>query len=198
MLPDKFYPVVSDIEWLRRFLPLGVKFIQLRLKDLSPDAIRTQSEQGVQLAKQHGAVIVINDYWELALDIAAPYVHLGQEDLRDADVQALKKAGIAFGISTHSLAELDYALSFKPDYIALGPIFAPIAKKMSIAPQGIARIPEWKQRIDLPLVCIGGITLDQVSAVLAAGADAVCSMGDVMFNPNPEQRAKEWLALTGR
>jgi thiamine-phosphate pyrophosphorylase len=121
-------------------------------------------------------------------------VHLGQEDLAAADLAAIKAAGIRLGISTHSTEELEIALAAAPDYVALGPIYETRLKAMKWEPQGLARIGEWKSRIgDLPLVAIGGITLDLAPGVLAAGAQSAAVITDIMTAPQPEDQIGQWL-----
>ena len=198
MLP-RFYPVVNHVDWLEWFLPLGVALIQLRIKDCPYEDVQKQIREAVRIGKTYNATVVINDYWQAAIEEEAAYIHLGQEDIAAADVKAIKRAGIPFGVSTHDHAELDYALSFDPDYVALGPIFSPIAKSMAIGPQGLSRVTEWKRLIgDRPLVAIGGIRLGTVQDVLQAGADCVACIGDVVQNDNPKEQARQWIKEIGR
>ncbi len=116
---------------------------------------------------------MVNDYWRAAIVAGAKHLHLGQEDLADADLHAIRDAGLTLGISTHDDEELETALRADPDYIALGPIFPTTLKSMRFAPQGIPKITEWKKRIgNIPLVAIGGIKLEQAAEIFAAGADS--------------------------
>ena len=117
----RFNPIVPDLTWLERLVPLGVETIQLRLKDASPAEVRRQIAGGIEICRTHRCVFIVNDYWREAIELGAEYLHLGQEDLAVADVKAIKRAGMRLGISTHDHAELDIALSAEPDYIALGP-----------------------------------------------------------------------------
>ena len=191
---DPFYLIVDSCQWLQRLLPLGVKLVQLRAKDLSDAEARTQIAQAKALCAQHGAQLVVNDYWQAALDLGCDYVHLGQEDLETADIAALKKAGMRLGLSTHNEAELARALEFTPDYIALGPIYPTILKKMPWAPQGLEKITLWKHKIGtIPLVAIGGFTIERASGAFQAGADSVAVVTDVTLNANPEQRVRDCL-----
>lgn len=114
---DRFYLIVDDANWLPRILPLGVKLIQLRIKDKSEDEVRSQIRTAKQLCNKAGAVLVINDHWKAAYDENARYVHLGQDDLKTADFHALRSAGIHYGVSTHDEAELDTALALDPEYV---------------------------------------------------------------------------------
>ncbi len=194
---DPFYLIVDDARWLERLLPLGSKLVQLRIKDRPENEIRSQIRAAQKLCKAFGARLVINDFWRLALEEDCDFVHLGQGDLDGADIAALRAKGVRLGVSTHDEAELDRALSLSPDYIALGPIYSTLLKKMSFAPQGLERLGDWKRRIgDIPLVAIGGLTPERARLVLRAGADSACVVTDILRNPEPEGRAREWIAAT--
>jgi thiamine-phosphate pyrophosphorylase len=194
---DRFYLIVDGAYWLARLLPCGVKLVQLRLKDKSEDQIAREITEAKRLCAAHGAQLIINDYWQAAIDAGCDYVHLGQEDLAATDVDAIKRAGLKLGVSTHTHAELEVAFKAKPDYIALGPIYPTILKAMRFAPQGLERISEWKRCVGaLPLVAIGGITLDRAPGVLAAGADSIAVVTDVLRNPDPEARARAFVEAT--
>jgi thiamine-phosphate pyrophosphorylase len=146
----------------------------------------------------HGtsAKLVVNDYWRAAIEAGAKHLHLGQEDLAEADVPAIRAAGLTLGISTHDDAELENALAAQPDYVALGPIFPTTLKSMRFAPQGIPKITEWKKRVGaIPLVAIGGIKFEQAPEIFAAGADSIAVVSDVTQNADPDKRVKQWLGL---
>lgn len=192
---DPFYPIVDSLAWVERLLDLGVRSLQLRAKDLDPTAAQQMVKDAVAMTKDTDARLFINDYWQAAIDAGARYVHLGQEDLAEADVPALRTAGIYLGISTHDPAELANALSHKPDCIALGPVYETTLKVMPWAPQGLDRVGEWKQRIaPLPMIAIGGISLERAPGVFAAGADSIAVVSDVVSHPDPDSRVRQWLA----
>ncbi|HEY7645545.1 MAG TPA: thiamine phosphate synthase [Hyphomicrobiales bacterium] len=191
----KFYPIVPDAAWAARIVPLGVKTIQLRVKDADEARVEQEIGAALTLCRAHDCQLIVNDYWRQAIDLGADFVHLGQEDLADADLAAIRRAGIRLGISTHTHEELQIALDAEPDYVALGPIYETKLKVMKYAPQGLDRIGEWKRRIACPLVAIGGITLERAPAVLAAGADSIAVVTDVIVHPDPEQRVRDWLAV---
>jgi thiamine-phosphate pyrophosphorylase len=194
---DRFYLIVDGAHWLERLLPCGVKLVQLRVKDKSEDEIAREIAEAKRLCAEYGAQLIVNDYWQAAIEAGCDYIHLGQEDLADADLDAIKRAGLKLGISTHNHAELEIALKAKPDYVALGPIYPTILKAMRFAPQGLDTIGEWKRRIGgLPLVAIGGITLGRAPGVLTAGADSVAVVTDVLRNPDPEARARAFVEAT--
>jgi thiamine-phosphate pyrophosphorylase len=194
---DPFYLIVDQAGWLERLLPLGVKLAQLRIKDRPENEVRSQIRAARKLSAKFGAQLVINDFWRLAIEEGCDFVHLGQGDLAGADIAALRAKGVRLGVSTHDHAELDRALSLSPDYIALGPIYPTLLKKMKFAPQGLERIGDWKRRIgDIPLVAIGGLTPERALLVLGAGADSACVVTDILRNAEPEHRAREWVAGT--
>lgn len=195
----RFYLIVDGNAWLERLLPIGVRLVQLRIKDSTCEALRAQIRQAKQLCMNIGAQLIVNDHWQLALDEGCDFVHLGQGDLDSADLIVIRRAGMRFGISTHDHAELERALTLRPDYIALGPIYPTVLKQMPWAPQGLERIAEWKRRIgrtgDIPLVAIGGLTVERAQNVFAAGADSIAVVTDVLRHPQPEMRTREWLAV---
>ncbi|TDF41763.1 thiamine phosphate synthase [Alteromonadaceae bacterium M269] len=196
MINSRFYLIVDHTDWLKRLLPLGVKLVQLRIKDKATDVVAQQIEKAKALCEQYGAQLIVNDYWRIAIDKRCDFVHLGQEDLEAADVELIKQSGLKLGISTHSQSELDYAMSFKPDYIALGPIYETKLKKMKYDPQGLDELTQWKQQIgDTPLVAIGGMTPERARLSLNAGADSVAVVTDILLNPSPELRTQEWLKI---
>jgi thiamine-phosphate pyrophosphorylase len=197
MMLDRFYPIFDSADWLERMLPLGVKLVQLRIKDRPQDDVRAQVRRAVALCRSHAAVLVVNDHWEIALEEGCDWVHLGQEDLDSADLAALRRGGLRVGISTHDHAELDRALALHPDYVALGPVYPTILKQMKWAQQGTERLTEWKRLIgDIPLVAIGGMSVARAPGAFAAGADIVSAVTDITLNPDPEGRLQGWLAVT--
>jgi thiamine-phosphate pyrophosphorylase len=191
----RFYPIVPDASWVARLARAGVKLIQLRMKDEAQSAIAPAIREALAASRAQACEVVVNDYWREAIECGASFVHLGQGDLKTADTPAIRRAGLKLGISTHSHEELDRALHEDPDYIALGPIYETTLKVMPWAPQGLARIGEWKALAKRPLVAIGGITLERAPAVFAAGADSIAVVSDVVSHPDPEQRSRDWLAL---
>jgi thiamine-phosphate pyrophosphorylase len=197
MLLDPFYLIVDNAAWLERLLPCGVRLVQLRVKELPEDAVSAEIAAAKKLCEKFGAQLIVNDYWRLAIEAGCDFVHLGQGDLDSADLGAIRRAGLRLGISTHDDTELVRAIEAGPDYVALGPIYPTILKSMTFAPQGLARIGEWKRKIGaLPLVAIGGITLERAPGVLAAGADSAAVVTDILRNMEPEARARDWVAAT--
>ncbi|MEM7191416.1 MAG: thiamine phosphate synthase [Pseudomonadota bacterium] len=193
---DPFYPIVPDTAWLTRLLSADIKLVQLRIKDEPRDVVRREIAQALALCARAGCQLIVNDYWREAIDLEADFIHLGQEDLAGADLAAIRRANIRLGISTHSDDELDIALRAEPDYVALGPIYPTLLKKMPWAPQGLDRIEVWKKRIACPLVAIGGITPERALQVFAAGADCVSVITDIVRADCPEERTKTWMSVT--
>ncbi|MFV0514691.1 MAG: thiamine phosphate synthase [Jhaorihella sp.] len=197
MTLDRFYPIFDHTDWLRRMLPLKVKLVQLRLKDQPDAVVREQIALARELCRDHGAVLVVNDYWQAAIDLGCDWVHLGQEDLDGADLKAMRGAGLKLGVSTHDDDELERVLSIQPDYIALGPVYPTILKKMKWHQQGLPRVTEWKARVgDIPLVGIGGMSVERAAGVFEAGADIVSVVTDITLNDDPEARVRQWIDAT--
>ncbi len=198
MMLDRFYPIFDSADWFVRMIPRGVKLAQLRAKDLAEDRLHDEITRARDICVAAGATLVVNDHWQLAIDLGCDFIHLGQEDLDTADIAAIRRAGLRLGISTHDHAELDRALALDPTYIALGPVYPTILKKMKWHEQGLERVTEWKALIgDRPLVGIGGMSVARAPGVFNAGADIVSVVTDITLNPNPESRLDEWLAVTG-
>ncbi|KZK75330.1 Thiamine-phosphate synthase [Pseudovibrio sp. W64] len=191
---ERFYLIAGDADWIEKLVPHGVKLVQLRIKDQPEQVIRQHIAQARDYCHQHGVQLIINDYWELALELGCDFVHLGQEDMDSADFAALQKAGVCFGLSTHDEAELDRALSFKPEYVALGPVYPTKLKKMKWAPQGLERVSRWKQMVgETPLVAIGGLTPERLAGVFEAGADSAAVVTDILQAHDPIARTQEWV-----
>ena len=192
--PDRFYPVVDTVAWVSRLTKLGVGTIQLRAKDLDDAAALAIVKDALAVTNGTPTKLVVNDYWRAAIDAGAKHLHLGQEDLAEADIPAIRRAGLTLGLSTHDEDELDNALRHKPDYVALGPIFFTTLKAMRFQPQGVERITAWKLNIgDIPLVAIVGIKLEHAADVFAAGANSIAVVSDVTQNADPDARVRAWL-----
>ena len=197
--PDRFYPVVDTVAWVERLVRLGVGTVQLRAKDLSHADALPLVRAAVAATRGTRIRLVVNDYWQAAIDTGAQHLHLGQEDLVDADIAAIRRAGLTLGLSTHDDEELENALRYDPDCVALGPIYPTTLKVMRFGPQGLDKLAIWKERIgNIPLIAIGGITLEQAPAVFKAGADSIAVVSDVTRNPDPDARVRAWLEHTAQ
>lgn len=191
---NSFYLIVDSTDWIERLVPIGVKLVQLRIKDKADDIIKSEIIRAKVICEKHDCQLVINDYWQIAIELGCDYVHLGQEDLDVANIDLIKKAGIKLGLSTHSIPELDRALDYKPDYIALGPVFPTVTKHVPWEPQGLEKLTIWKEKIgDLPLVAIGGLNLQRLAGVLSAGADSAAVVTDIIHNRDPEKQVETWI-----
>ncbi|HDY8067216.1 thiamine-phosphate pyrophosphorylase [Vibrio vulnificus] len=177
------YPVVDDVSWIEKLLPLGIKTVQLRIKDPNQTDLEQQIVRAIQLGRDYGAQVYINDYWQLAIQHQAYGVHLGQEDLQVADLASLANAGIALGLSTHGYYELLRIVQLQPSYIALGHIFPTTTKQMPSLPQGLVRLKLYQQLIDtmaydesitgVPTVAIGGIDQTNAATVWRCGVSSL-------------------------
>ena len=184
------YPVVDSLEWIKRLLDVGVTTIQLRIKDQIEAAVRQDIRQAIQFGKEYNARVFINDYWQSAIEFGAYGIHLGQEDLALADLQAIQKSGLRLGVSTHDEQELQAAKQLRPSYIALGHIFPTATKEMPSSPQGLEALK--KQVIasaDYPTVAIGGISLERVPGVMATGVGSVAIVSAIT-------QADDWRVAT--
>ncbi|UWR61629.1 thiamine phosphate synthase [Phaeobacter inhibens] len=191
---ERFYLIVGHVSQLELLVPHGVRLVQLRLKDRPEQEIRRQIARARDFCAVHGAQLVVNDHWQAALDLNCGFVHLGQEDMDSADFAALRRKGVRFGLSTHDEAELERALSHAPDYVALGPVYETLLKKMEWAPQGVDRVRRWKEMAGrTPLVAIGGLTPERLPGVFAAGADSAAVVTDILQATDPEARTREWI-----
>ncbi|WP_375610135.1 MULTISPECIES: thiamine phosphate synthase [unclassified Bartonella] len=194
---DPFYLIVDNADWIERLLPLGIKLVQLRMKHENQQIIRQHIKRAKNICNKLGTQLIINDHWEIAIDEKCNFIHLGQEDLSNADLHAIRKSGIKVGLSTHDEHELDIALSANPEYIALGPIYPTILKKMKWMPQGLEKIKQWRKRIGaLPLVGIGGLTPERAVSVLNAGANSAAVVTDIILHKKPEERVQQWIKVT--
>lgn len=195
----RFYPILPDAGWIERLVPLGIGMVQLRFKSSDPAAISQQVRRSLAVCRAQGCELVVNDHWRVAIDAGASHVHLGQEDLETADIAAIHAAGLRLDISTHTDAELDVALAARPTAVALGPIYPTRGKDVGHGPQGLEQIKRWRARIGaMPLIAIGGITLERATAVVAAGADSIAVITDVTGHDRPEERVRQWLAWQAR
>lgn len=194
---DPFYLIVGHVSELELLVPRGVRLVQLRLKGAGDREIRRQIARARDLCAVHGAQLVVNDHWQAAMDLNCGAVHLGQEDMDEADFGALRRKGVAFGLSTHDEAELDRALALDPAYVALGPVWPTLLKKMKWGPQGLDRVRSWKQRAGpVPLVGIGGVTPERLPELFEAGADSAAVVTDIAQAADREARCDLWIEAT--
>ena len=194
-----FYPVVPDAAWIRHLLDWGIRTIQLRFKACGHTAeeIEREVKAAVEVGRGvPGAQVFINDHWQQALAAGAYGVHLGQEDLDSADLDALCSAGVRLGLSSHTPAEMQRALALQPSYLAIGPIYPTTLKVMPYESVGLARLKAWAaQAAPYPVVAIGGISLERIPGVMACSVDGVAVVSAVTLAADPRQAALQGLRL---
>jgi thiamine-phosphate pyrophosphorylase len=197
MTLDRFYPIFDSADWIDRLVPLGIKLVQLRIKEAAIEVVRDHIRRAKATCARYDCTLVVNDHWQAAIEQECTYIHLGQEDLEQADITAIRDAGLRLGISTHDKSELARAMALSPDYIALGPIYPTILKKMKWHEQGLDRLTTWRDLVgETPLIAIGGMSIDRASGAFAAGADVVSAVTDITLNARPEDRVRAWIEAT--
>ncbi|GAA0817627.1 thiamine phosphate synthase [Colwellia asteriadis] len=173
------YPVIDSLYWLKRLLPLGLEIIQLRIKNVTNEQLERIIVEAIEFAKDYKTRLFINDYWQLAIKHGAYGVHIGQEDLQDADLAAIQQAGLRLGISTHGCYEFLLAQQLQPSYLAIGAIFPTKTKDMTGQIQGIDNLKQvlalrpTEKSQQIPVVAIGGISLERAPKVLATGVESI-------------------------
>lgn len=176
------YPIVDSVEWIENLISIGVKTVQIRIKNRPLVEIENEIARSVALAKKHNVRLFVNDYWQLALKYQAYGVHLGQEDLATADLNAIQRAGIRLGVSTHGYFEIMRALAVKPSYIAFGHIFPTNTKQMLSPPQGLVNLAKYVDLVKplyLATVAIGGINESNISQVMRCKVSGVAVVSAV-------------------
>lgn len=168
--PLGIYPVVDRACKLDALYKAGITTAQLRVKDMSDDVLENEIIESIRISEKYDARLFVNDFWELAIKHKAYGIHLGQEDIREANIRAMHQANIRLGISTHTRDEIKVAEHIEPSYFAIGPIFETNSKKMVYNPVGIEDLKRWSRNVDYPIVAIGGINLDTIEQVVQTQA----------------------------
>ena len=181
-IPLGIYPVVDRAYKLRPLYEVGITTAQLRTKDkFTGQALEDEVIEAIKISEKYNARFFLNDFWELGIKHKAYGIHLGQEDIQEADVQAILAEGIRLGISTHTPKEIDIALGFEPSYLAIGPIYEPISKKLTYDTVGTEDLKHWAKNVDYPIVAIGGITIDNIKDVAQTkAASGIAMISDVL------------------
>jgi len=174
--PLGIYPVVDRTAKLKPLYECGITTAQLRVKDMDGKVLEQEIIEAIRVSEAFKARLFVNDHWQLAIRHRAYGIHLGQEDIWEADVAAIFDAGIRLGISTHTPEEIDIALGFEPSYIAIGPIFVPISKELKYDTVGIELLKTWAESVEYPVVAIGGITIDNIETVTRTKAASGIAM----------------------
>lgn len=193
------YPVVDSAEWIKRLVSDGVRTIQLRIKDKADPKLYEKICQAVEFCNEHKVRLFIDDHYKLAIKAHAYGVHLGMEDLRDADIESIRKAGLRLGVSTHGCYEMLKAYQLHPSYIALGHIFPTNSKVMPSKPQGCFKLSVEQDLIkdSVPTVAIGGIKLFNVKDVIASNVGSVALITGITKAEDPDKTTRQWLDLCG-
>jgi thiamine-phosphate pyrophosphorylase len=186
------YAVLPDAAWVARMAQAGVPTVQLRFKSEEPAAIAREVQAAVNAVQGTDALLFINDHWQAAIDAGAYGVHLGQEDLDSADLNAIRQAGLRLGLSTHGYAEMTRADAHAPSYIAMGAVFPTTLKRMLTAPQGTGRLSAYASMLrDYPLVAIGGIDAARLPEVMASGVGSAAVVRALVAAIDPEAQARQ-------
>ncbi|PJC84943.1 thiamine phosphate synthase [Vibrio sp. HA2012] len=200
----RLYPVVDSVWWIEMLLKIGVKTVQLRIKDTNHPELESQIKKAIELGEEYNAQVFINDYWHLAVKHGAYGVHLGQEDLDTADLNQIYTAGLRLGVSTHGYEEILRAISIGPSYIALGHVFPTPTKQMPSEPQGLKRLAYYQRFIDavnriwntdMPTVAIGGIDLNNAPEVLRCEVDSLAVVRAITLADDTEQAVQNFMQL---
>ena len=184
------YAVLPDAAWVARMAQAGVPTVQLRFKSTDLDAVRREVRAAVQAVKGTNSLLFINDHWRSAIEEGAYGVHLGQEDMDEAQLETIRQAGLRLGLSTHGYGELLRAQAVSPSYLALGAVFPTTLKKMKTAPQGLGRLGAYARLMQgRSLVAIGGIDLNAVPDVMRTGVGSIAVVRAITAAEQPEQAA---------
>jgi thiamine-phosphate pyrophosphorylase len=183
------------------YLRGGARFLQLRAKNMAGDRFLATASAVVQLARRHQALVVVNDRADIASLSNADGVHVGQEDLSPAAVRRLVGEAAIVGLSTHTVEQIDRAVLEPVNYVAIGPVFDTATKATGYERVGLEMVREAARRArarDLPLVAIGGVTLETAQAVLDAGAASVAVISDLLVTADPEARVRAYIERLSR
>jgi len=179
--PLGLYAITDRAEKLKTLFELGVTTAQLRVKDLEDEALENEIIEAIKISNNYKTRLFINDFWELAIKHQAYGIHLGQEDLVDADLSAIHRADIRLGVSTHTTKEIAMALEIEPSYLAIGPIFETTTKVVNYDTVGIEELKNWSQNVPYPIVAIGGINLENIEKIIELGSvDGIAMISELL------------------
>ena len=188
----------EPIDLARAFLDGGAMLIQLRAKQLSSAAFLELADGAVRIARAYHANIIVNDRADIALMSGAAGVHVGQDDLPPSAARRLMGEAAVVGLSTHSVAQVERALREPISYVAVGPVFGTRSKDTGYAAVGLELVGNAARLAgELPIVAIGGITLENARSVIEAGATSVAVISDLLVGNDPRSRTQAFVqALT--
>jgi len=178
----------------QRALDAGVRVIQLREKAMSKRELFREAVYIRRLTRRYNAIFIINDYVDIALLVDAEGVHLGQDDLPLREARRILGRERLIGISTHTLRQAIEAEHGGADYIGYGPVFY-TGTKQAGRPRGIGSLKRVVGRVNIPVVAIGGITIENSKDVLDAGAHAVAMISGILRG-DIKKNIKRFLALS--
>lgn len=181
----------------RAFLDGGARLIQVRAKRLPSGPFLDLCDRVVPAAARSGAIVIVNDRVDLAALCGAAGVHVGQDDLPPAEARKLLGPDAIVGYSTHSLAQVQAARLEPVSYVAVGPVFGTRTKQTGYEAVGLGLVREARAVTGLPIVAIGGVTLDTAAAAVDAGASAVAVIGDLLAGGDPARRVRQFLDRLG-
>ena len=195
--PLGIYPLVDRADKLETLFSLGITTAQLRIKDLKEEALEKEIINAIEISNKYNARLFINDFWILAIKHKAYGIHLGQEDLVDADLKAIHKSNIRLGVSTHTTKEIEMALEIEPSYLAIGPIFETTSKVVTYDTVGIEELRKWSQNVPYPIVAIGGINLNNIQDIIKISSiNGIAMISELLENNKiSEIKTKRLLSL---
>jgi thiamine-phosphate pyrophosphorylase len=202
----RLYPVVdvelaavrgwAPVDLSRAFLDGGARLLQLRAKNLDSASLLALADRLVPLARSYDAAVIVNDRADVARMAGAAGVHVGQEDLKARDARRIVGADAVVGLSTHTVQQVEAAMSEPVSYVAVGPVFGTTTKDTGYTAVGLELIAAASRASALPIVAIGGVDLERAPAVLAAGAASVAVISDLL-TPDPTARTRAYIERLG-
>jgi len=189
----------APLDLAARFFEGGATLVQLRAKRLASGPLLDLSLALVALGRPYGAEVVVNDRVDVAVLSRAAGAHVGQDDLAPADARAQLGPDAILGVSTHDSSQFARAMQEPASYIAVGPVFGTRTKDTGYAPVGLELVRAARRLGPaVPIVAIGGITLETAPSVLDAGATAVAVIGDLLAGGDPAARTRAYLQALAR
>ncbi len=185
----------SEKECAVKLVAAGVRLLQYRNKKASARELLEKSRGIAELVCPQGVTFFVNDRPDVAYLAGASGVHVGQHDLNADQARAVLGKDKLVGVSTHNLEQFAAAAATSADYIAIGPIFATGTKANPDPVVGEELIRRARSGSDKPIVAIGGITLERAAEVIAAGADSVAVISDILLAPDPAERAAKYISI---
>lgn len=188
--PIGLYPVVDRAEKLESLYQVGITTAQLRVKGLTGNQLIKEIMAAIEISRQFETRLFINDHWELAIKYNAYGIHLGQEDIKEANMNTIRESGLRLGISIHTVQELKSALDLEPSYVAIGPMYKTNSKEVAYEPVGISNLQEWAKDITCPVVAIGGISVRNIKTIIDTGVVSGVAMIKGVLDGNDISKKK--------